>query len=114
RHTPVDEPLVRNVILAIAVEHRHVDTSVLIAALEAEPCRGVKQIRIEYDRPVLAIRNVYGASPLLPQKWINDVGATVVCVEVPGARGLDVIDDEPSGFLVQVGIVGSDPEVDVH
>jgi len=100
--------------LPVPVEHGDVYASILIARPESQPCRRVKEIRIEDYGAILSIRDVYSSRLLLLQKGFNNVRTTVVRGEVPGERSVHVVNDEPARCLVQVGVLWRDPEIHVH
>ena len=103
-----------HVMLTLTVEHRDVYPPIFIAGLKPQRCRRVKEIRIKDDRAVLSVRDIDSSRLLSSQEGLNDVRTTIVGVEVPGGRSVDVVNDQPSGCLVQVGVVRRDPEIHIH
>src|SRR5438105_8327221 len=100
--------------LTLTVEHRDVYPPIFIAGPEPQRRRRVEEIRIEDYRAVLSITDIDSTRLLSSQKGLNEVPTTIVCVEVPGGRSVDVVNDQPSGCLVQVGVVRRDPEIHIH
>jgi len=55
------EVAVVNIILSIPVEHSNIYASILIARPESQSCGRMKEVRIEYYRAILPIRDAYSS-----------------------------------------------------
>ena len=101
--------------LSVAVEEGDVDVAAFIVVLKFDDVGFVKEIGIEDERSILAMRNDDGFGSTLFEKLLNVVSVRIVIVfgKVPVVRGFFVPHDESPVFCVAIGFVRRDPKIDI-
>ena len=98
----------------VAVQHRNVETTILISGAKQHRRRRVEEVRIEDYGAVLPVGNMNGPGVNLLQMLFDEIAAAIIGFEVPVQRRHRVVDHESAGNIIEIGVVRGDPEVDVH
>lgn len=106
--------VVMYILLTVAIQHGNVYPAVLVTLTKVYFCCFVKEIGIENDRPVLAVRNIDCFCMLLMQKRPDDLRPPIVSIKIPVLRRIYSVYYQPAAARIKIGILWSDPEIYIY
>ena len=102
-----------DVVLAKPVQHCDVHPMVLVTRPEMHGLSRMKEIGVEDYGPVLLVRYSKRACLFTMQEGTDSSQFAVIAVKIPVQRRLHIVNNQPSRFPVEVGVVGRDPKIHV-